>query len=110
MNRMRIAALSALVVLIACGSAAPGEAERAALGPPKGQQLYRMHCELCHGADGKLGFNDAKDLSASTMGRPEMIAQVANGKGKMMPYKNVLTAKEIEAVVDYARTLGKARP
>lgn len=110
MNRMRIGPLSALVVLIACGSATPGEDERAVAAPPKGQQLYRMHCELCHGANGKLGFNEAKDLTVSTLSRAEMIAQVANGKGKMMPYKNVLTAKEIEAVVDYARTLGKARP
>ncbi len=32
-----------------------------------------------------------------------------NGKGKMMPYRNVLSAKEIEAVVDYTRSLAKAR-
>ena len=68
-----------------------------------------MHCELCHGANGKLGFNDAKDLTASVLSRAEMIMQVSNGKGKMMPYKNVLTAKEVEAVVDYTRTLGKTR-
>jgi mono/diheme cytochrome c family protein len=78
-------------------------------GAPKGALVYKMHCELCHGANGKLGFNDSKDLTASVLSRAEMIAQVSNGKGKMMPYKNVLTAKEIEAVVDYTRTLGKTR-
>jgi mono/diheme cytochrome c family protein len=34
-----------------------------------------------------------------------MIAQVTNGKGAMMPYKNVLTAAEIEAVVAHVRSL-----
>ncbi|MFN3874422.1 MAG: c-type cytochrome [Flavobacteriales bacterium] len=97
------AAVAALVLMLACAS---GGAD----GAPKGQQIYRMHCELCHGRDGKLGLNGAKDLSASTLTRAEMIAQVANGKGKMMPYKGVLTAKEIEAVVDYARALGKSKP
>ena len=68
-----------------------------------------MHCELCHGANGKLGFNGAKDLTASTLSRAEMVAQVSNGKGRMMPYKNTLSIKEIEAVVDYARALGNKR-
>lgn len=107
---MRIAAasLASIVALVlACGNAAgPAPAEE---GARKGQQLFRMHCELCHGANGKLGFNDAKDITVSTLSRAEMLAQVTNGKGKMMPYKNVLTAKEIEAVVDYARTLGKTK-
>jgi len=106
--RITAALLTSIVVLaIACGSAtgpAPDEA-----GTPKGQQLYRMHCELCHGANGKLGFNEAKDITLSTLTRDEMITQVANGKGRMMPYKNTLGPKEIEAVVDYARTLGKKR-
>ncbi|MBK9147053.1 MAG: cytochrome c [Flavobacteriales bacterium] len=101
--------ISPLVLFaIACGNAmapSPADAEVA----PKGAQVYKMHCELCHGANGKLGFNEAKDLTASVLSRAEMIAQVTNGKGKMMPYRNVLTAKEIEAVVDYTRTLGKAR-
>lgn len=106
MTKAALTATLLAAVVLACGSAsAPADD-----GAPKGAQLYRMHCELCHGANGKLGFNDAKDLTASAMSRAEMIAQVSNGKGKMMPYRNVLMAKEIEAVVDYARTLGKAKP
>lgn len=108
MMRSTIAIASLIVIAVACGSAA-APAPDAADGVPKGAQLYKMHCELCHGANGKLGFNEAKDLTASTITRAEMIAQVTNGKGKMMPYKNVLTAKEIEAVVDYTRTLGKTK-
>lgn len=101
--------LLGMLLLIACGGSDAAEAGIVDDASPKGQQLFKMHCELCHGSDGKLGFNGAKDLTASTITRAEMIAQVANGKGKMMPYKNVLTAKEIETVVDYTRTLGKKR-
>lgn len=105
MTKAALTASLLAAVVLACGSASAPPDD----GAPKGAQLFKMHCELCHGANGKLGFNDAKDLTASTLGRAEMIAQVTNGKGKMMPYRNVLTAKEIETVVDYARTLGKAR-
>ena len=54
-------------------------------------------------------MNGAKDLGLSSLTRVEMIAMVTNGKGAMMPYKNVLTPKQIEAVVDHVRTLRKAR-
>ncbi|HRD52198.1 MAG TPA: c-type cytochrome [Flavobacteriales bacterium] len=107
MMKSTVAIVLLIVLAVACGSAsAPSPAEDGAL---KGAQLFKMHCELCHGANGKLGFNEAKDLTASALTRAQMIAQVTNGKGKMMPYKNVLTAKEIEAVVDYTRTLGKTK-
>lgn len=105
MTKAALTATLLAAVVLACGSTSAPPSD----GAPKGAQLYKMHCELCHGANGKLGFNGAKDLAASAMSRAEMIAQVTNGKGMMMPYKSVLTAKEIEAVVDYARTLGKER-
>lgn len=66
-----------------------------------------MHCTLCHGNDGKLNLSGAKDLSLSTLTRDEMIRQVSEGKGAMMAYKNVLTRREIEAVVDHVRTLAE---
>ena len=67
--------------------------------------LFDTHCTLCHGADGKLKMGDAKDLSISTLTREEMIAVVTHGRGTMMPYKQVLSAEEIEQVVDHVRTL-----
>lgn len=108
MNRMIQAAALAVVMLFSCagaGADSTGEGGRASTG----ERLYRSHCTLCHGGDGKLGINGAKDLTASVLTRAQMIAQVSTGKGAMAAYKNVLTAKEIEAVVDYTRSLGKAR-
>lgn len=99
--------MSIALLVIACGSSA-GDAPDGKEAS-RGEQIYRMHCVLCHGKDGKLGFNGAKDLTTSTLTKEQMVKQVSDGKGKMMPYKNVLTPKEIEAVVEYTRGLGKAR-
>ncbi|MEO8588477.1 MAG: c-type cytochrome [Flavobacteriales bacterium] len=101
--------LMALLVL-ACGSGDTAAPMNADAGIGKGEQLFAMNCVLCHGKDGKLGFNGAKDLTASTLTKAEMIAIVTNGKAPtMMPYKNMFTAKEIDTVVDYVRTLGKRK-
>lgn len=98
------------LLLLACSSATadgPGMADRAEKSP--GEQVFNMNCALCHGRDGKLGLNAAKDLTVSTLTKDEMVAMVRQGKGTMMPYKDVLTAKEIDAVVDHVRTLGKVK-
>lgn len=95
--------------LFACGGSEPGTS-----GPPgtsataTGDRIFRTHCTLCHGNDGTLGLNNAKDLTASTLDRDEMVAVVTNGRNTMMAYKNVLTKAEIQAVVDHVRTLRTA--
>ncbi len=96
-------------LVIACGSNDATTEAAGSAGTPTGEQLFRMNCTLCHGSNGKLGFNGAKDLTASTLTKGEMIIRVRDGKGTMQPYKNVFTAKEIEAVVDHVRALGKKR-
>jgi len=70
-----------------------------------GATVFKTYCIVCHGADGKMGLNGAKDLTASEYGRDEMITQVTKGKGAMAAYESILKADEIEAVVDYVRTL-----
>lgn len=73
--------------------------------PSGGELLYRKYCVLCHGADGKKGFNGATDLTASTLGRDDRIRIIAEGKGLMTPYKELLTPDQIELVADYTLTL-----
>lgn len=107
--RKAVLALSSIALLVlACGGGDAPVELGAANGIGKGEQLYRMNCVLCHGADGRLGFNGAKDLTASALTKEEMIVRVREGKGTMMPYKDVLNAKEIEAVVAHVRSLAKA--
>lgn len=93
------------LLALACGSGAPPSGTAPAEAAPTGTELYALHCTLCHGKDGTLGINAAKDLSASGLSREEMIALVSEGKGAMMAYKNVLTKKQVEMVVDHVRTL-----
>lgn len=109
MRTLSIAVVALTVLLLACGSGdAPVElTESSGISP--GEQVYRMHCVLCHGKDGRLGFNGSKDLTASALTKAEMVAQVREGKGAMAPYKNVLTAKEIDAVVAHVRGLPKTK-
>ena len=93
------------LLVIACGSGSTADAPPAMEKAPTGKELFALHCALCHGRDGKLGINGAKDLTVSALTKEEMTAIVTSGKGAMMPYKNVLTARQIEAVVEHVRTL-----
>jgi cytochrome c6 len=104
-------ALALAALLLSCGTEASDTTISApvAAGDGKGAELFNTNCALCHGRKGDLGMNGAKDLTMSTLTREQMIALVSNGKGAMMPYKNVLTPKQIEQVVDHARSLRKTQ-
>lgn len=97
------------LLLLACGSSASDMGMATDADRSSGAQLFNTNCALCHGRDGTLGLNGAKDLTASTLTKAEMIAVVTNGRAAMMPYKSVLTAKEIDAVVDHVRSLAKKK-
>ena len=107
--------LTALVLIVSVIAACSGstastngaDADGAAAtdnGDIDAAKLYTQFCTQCHGADGKLGLAGAKDLTTSEMTREQKINIVTNGKGGMTPYKDMLSTKEIEAVVDYLDT------
>ncbi|MFZ5551747.1 MAG: c-type cytochrome [Bacteroidota bacterium] len=93
---------SSLFIFASCGDNKPAQN---ADGTPNGQQIYEDNCSICHGGDGKLGVNGAKDLAASTMSKEEALAIIAEGKGKMTPFKELLDEKQREAVAEYIQTL-----
>lgn len=66
-----------------------------------GKAVYDMYCVACHGADGKLAFSGATDLSTSTLDLETRILQITNGKGVMNAFKNILSEEEIENVAIY---------
>lgn len=70
-----------------------------------GQKIYQKNCVICHGADGKLQLNGAKDLSVSVLPLDERINQITNGKNLMTPFKGILSEKEIKAVAEYTLQL-----
>ena len=82
-------------------------AETPAQDNKKGRLIFKQYCVICHGADGKLGVSNAKDLSVSVLSLEERIEQITNGKGLMTPYKDILSADQIEAVALYLEELRK---
>lgn len=62
---------------------------------------YKAFCAACHGFDGKLKVNGAKDLSKSTLPLEESVAQVYHGRGLMTPFKGIMKDAEIVAVAQY---------
>ncbi len=113
---MRTLLFSILLVLsVSCGegnkkptanSNANSESSAKKLDPlVDGKKIFDTYCVACHGQDGKLQLNGAKDLSISELSRDEKIKQVTEGKGLMTPYNDILSPEEIEAVVDYTLEL-----
>lgn len=75
-------------------------------GPPApGLRLYRQNCARCHGQDGRLGANGARDLTKSNLNVMGRTYLVTNGMGKMPAFSKELTPAEIEQVVAYSLTL-----
>jgi len=71
----------------------------------QGKKVFKKNCVICHGMDGKLGMNNSKDLTISTLKKDERISIVKNGKGTMNAFGSMLSAEDIQAVVDYTFTL-----
>jgi len=88
--------------IYACSNSGSGNHSNEA---PDGAKIYKQYCIVCHGVDGKLGLNDAKDLTVSKLTEAERIVQVTEGKNAMTPFKQVLSPEEIKAVVAYTFTL-----
>ena len=66
-----------------------------------GQELFVKHCKLCHGIDGRLQMNGAKDFKLSELNLEERIVVITEGRNAMTPFKKVLSAAEIKKVAAY---------
>jgi len=73
------------------------------------KSLYTLHCEACHGADGKLGVSGAANLSISSLSDKMIKNTILNGNDKgMMPFKDLITKpSEIDSLVSFVKTLRK---
>ncbi len=67
--------------------------------------IFRKNCVTCHGSNGKLGLNGAKDLSLSTLSTDERLGIITNGKNLMTPFAAILSPQEIQAVAAFTLTL-----
>jgi cytochrome c6 len=78
--------------------------------------LYKTNCASCHGPDGR-GSAVGKSLHAADFHSPQVQQQsdeqrakvIADGRGNMPPFGTRLSKDQIDALVKYIRTLGKAK-
>lgn len=95
-----------LLVLISCSSNGKYEAPKAENREPMtGKKVFETYCVACHGADGKMGFSGAKDLSVTQLSHEDRIKVITYGKGVMNPFKDVLSPDEIQKVAFYIDSL-----
>lgn len=74
---------------------------------PDGMAVFRQNCVICHGSDGQLGLNGAKDLTQSERPLEERIQIITQGKNLMTPFRTILSPEEIAAVAAYTLTFKK---
>ncbi|MCA1752538.1 MAG: cytochrome c [Cryomorphaceae bacterium] len=99
----RILFIAALAGIIwSCGGSSGATAEKTAL---TGVEIYKKQCAICHGNNGRKGLAGAKMIPESKLDLQERIALITNGKGSMMPYKDILSKDEIARVAEYTLTL-----
>jgi mono/diheme cytochrome c family protein len=73
-----------------------------------GGQMYGKKCLACHGLDGSgdkpLGKKvGTPDLRRSRLTLAEIERVIADGRGKMLPYKDRLTPEQITAIAGHVR-------
>ena len=95
--------LLTLLIIWSCGS---NSGDAVAEKPEQtASELFKTHCAICHGSDGRKGFAGAKLLPESILTIDERIAIITKGKGAMMAYESVMTSAQIKAVAEYTTTL-----
>jgi cytochrome c6 len=99
--KIAIVCIVAGALIIACGRQEASGSKAVVTGA----DIYKKYCLLCHGVDGKLGVNGAKDITVSQLTEAERIVLIAEGKNTMTPFKGVLTSEQIKAVAAYTLTL-----
>lgn len=106
---MKIRAGLMVATMLAATAASIGFAQSS------GADTYKAKCQSCHGAEGTpnpgiakmMGVKPASDPSVKSLSEATMIADTANGKGKMPAFKGKITDAQIKESVDYFRSLAK---
>ena len=93
------------VIAAACGGAEKPKSDIANVSIEVGEKIFMQYCVLCHGADGKLGINGAKDITVSKLTFDERVVLITNGKLIMTPFEGILSEDEIKAAAKYSMEL-----
>ena len=69
--------------------------------PLSGIEIYKAKCMTCHGVDGKMGMNGAKDLQVSMLTAQQRVTVIKNGQDLMPSFQGLMSEDEIKAVAEY---------
>lgn len=83
-----------IIAIFACQSTNEGK-----IG--EGEKLFKTYCVNCHGIDGSLMTNGAKDLRFSVLNLDERTLVISQGRNAMTSFKNTLTSGQIQAVAKF---------
>ena len=81
-----------------------------------GAATFKSKCQLCHGADGAGNTTLGKQLQAANLRSKEVQKKtnaelhkvIHDGNGNMPPFGEQLNDNEINQVIQFVRSLGKA--
>lgn len=73
-----------------------------------GREVYQLHCETCHGSDGRSLEPGTPDFSRGEslfVSDSDLMRMLREGVGVMPAYRGMLSDAEILDVIAYIRTL-----
>jgi mono/diheme cytochrome c family protein len=111
-NNKILAALSLLMITASYGLAEVQKKKRekgavVAETNINGSEIYALKCANCHGADGKLGFSGAADISKTAMDLATIKQTILQGKGLMVAVD--VTDEQAAAVAAYVESEVKGK-
>ena len=89
-----------MFIIISCG-------ESRKLKDESVKESFKQYCALCHGMDGSLQLNGAKDFSKSVLTLDERVEIITNGKNTMTPFKGILSPEQIQELAEYTMKFSK---
>ncbi len=105
--------LTVLVFLFSCGGEEPvtestEEKEQGPMMIEEARTIYLVNCASCHGPEGNLKASNSADLTISKKDDAAIKSTIQNGNDKgMMPYKEMLSEREIDGLVEFVKSLRK---
>ncbi len=99
-----------LLILKSLAACSDGQSSASKTAATSGAVLFGKNCVVCHGADGRLGLNGARDLSLSILTLEERINVITNGRNLMTPFGKLLSAAEIDSVAAFTLQLKQSLP
>jgi len=91
--------LPILLIVMACGGGSEGPAN---YSEAQGEKVFKKYCTACHGADGKMQMNGAKDLGLSVLNYADRVSIIKLGKGAMTGFEGILSEEEIAMAAKYS--------